>query len=111
MPDDGLRPTDSGQGRDAYDRLLTEIRTGTLRPGDRLTETDLAARLAYVNSAGKPFDDEVGDILLHVMLHGQYHRGKINLLLRQGGAEPGPVDYIAFTRGSATARTEIRRTE
>lgn len=45
MPDDGLKPTDSGQGRDAYDRLLTEIRAGTLRPGDRLTETDLAARL------------------------------------------------------------------
>ena len=45
MPDDKFRPTESSQGRDAYDRLITEIRSGTLRPGDRLTETDLAARL------------------------------------------------------------------
>ena len=45
MPDDSLRQSDSGQGRDAYERLITEIRTGVLRPGDRLTETEIAARL------------------------------------------------------------------
>ncbi len=37
--------SDTGQGRDAYDRLIAEIRQGQLRPGDRLTETDLAERL------------------------------------------------------------------
>lgn len=30
--------------QDPYTRLLAEIRSGALRPGDRLTETDLAAR-------------------------------------------------------------------
>ncbi len=33
------------QGQGAYARLLEEIRTGALQPGDRLTETELAARL------------------------------------------------------------------
>lgn len=33
------------QGRDAYARLIGEIGAGQLRPGDRLTETDLAERL------------------------------------------------------------------
>ncbi len=33
------------QGQDAYQRLIAEIRAGVLRPGDRLTETELAARL------------------------------------------------------------------
>lgn len=33
------------QGQDAYQRIVGEIRTGSLRPGDRLTETELAARL------------------------------------------------------------------
>ncbi|MFT7107842.1 MAG: DNA-binding GntR family transcriptional regulator, partial [Yoonia sp.] len=33
------------QGQDAYQRLISEIRAGALRPGDRLTEADLAARL------------------------------------------------------------------
>lgn len=37
--------TDTRQGRDAYARLVADIRAGLLRPGDRLTETDLADRL------------------------------------------------------------------
>lgn len=36
---------DMSQGQDAYQRLISEIRAGALRPGDRLTEADLAARL------------------------------------------------------------------
>lgn len=38
-------PADLPQGQDAYRRLVTEIRTGALKPGDRLLETDLAERL------------------------------------------------------------------
>ncbi len=33
------------QGRDTYERILSEIRIGTLSPGDRVTEADIAARL------------------------------------------------------------------
>lgn len=33
------------RGQTAYQRIIGEIRNGTLQPGDRLTETDLAARL------------------------------------------------------------------
>lgn len=36
---------DVRQGRDAYERLVQEIRQGALKPGDRLVETDLAQRL------------------------------------------------------------------
>jgi len=36
---------DMSQGQDAYQRLIAQIRSGSLRPGDRLTETDLAMRL------------------------------------------------------------------
>lgn len=32
------------QGQEAYQRIVDEIRSGALAPGDRLTETDLAAR-------------------------------------------------------------------
>jgi len=40
----------------------------------------------------------VRDILLHVAMHGQYHRGQINQLLRGAGLEPISVDYIVFVR-------------
>jgi DNA-binding GntR family transcriptional regulator len=39
------KQTDTNQGEEAYARILSEIRAGSLNPGDRLTETDLAARL------------------------------------------------------------------
>lgn len=41
--DQGLRPL---QGESAYERLREEIRTGALRPGARLTETEIADRLS-----------------------------------------------------------------
>ncbi|HET7622924.1 MAG TPA: DinB family protein [Gemmatimonadaceae bacterium] len=69
----------------------------------QLGNADLARLVEYRNSAGISFSTSVGDILFHVMLHGQYHRGKVNLLLRQSGLPPVPTDYIAFVRGVPAA--------
>lgn len=63
----------------------------------------LLREVAYVNSAGKAFRSTVGDIVLHVALHGAYHRGQVALLVRASGGEPSPTDYIAFTRGAPAA--------
>jgi len=68
-----------------------------------LDEPGLVVRVPYVNSAGQSFETPVGEILLHVALHAQYHRGKINQLLRQAGQAPVPTDYIAFSRGVPAA--------
>ena len=65
----------------------------------------LESVVAYTNSAGLSFENRVQDILLLVALHGQYHRGKVNLILRQAGQPPAPTDYIAYVRGAAAART------
>lgn len=70
-----------------------------------VNDATLDAPIKYANSAGKTFATPLGDILLHVAMHGQYHRGKVNLLLRQGGLEPVPVDFIGFARGVAAAVT------
>ncbi len=72
---------------------------------ERLTPATLARDVTYRNSAGLTFTNTVGDILFHLMLHGQYHRGKVNLLLRQAGVGPRPADYIAFVRGVPAATT------
>lgn len=39
------RTVEPRQGREAYERLVADIRAGMLKPGDRLTETELAQRL------------------------------------------------------------------
>ena len=73
----------------------------------RIDERDLTRVVAYTTSSGMALETAVGDILAHVALHAQYHRGKINLLLRQSGGEPAPTDFIAFARGVPAARTAV----
>lgn len=75
----------------------------------RLTDDMLDARVPYVNSAGRSFETPAGDMLMQVFLHGQYHRGKINLLLRQGHLPPVPTDYIAWARGVPAATSDLSK--
>ena len=71
----------------------------------RLDPATLPSKVHYTNSAGKLFDTPVSDILLHVPMHSQYHRGKVNHILRAAGLEPVPTDFIAFVRGVPAATT------
>ncbi|NHN32666.1 DinB family protein [Paenibacillus agricola] len=63
-----------------------------------IEKTDLDNLISYTNSTGKEFECSMRDILTHVALHGQYHRGQINSRLRADGIEPVNVDFITFVR-------------
>lgn len=69
------------------------------------TPDDFGREIEYRNSAGVQFRSTLEDILLHVALHGSYHRGQISLVIRGSGGEPAPTDYIAYIRGAPAART------
>lgn len=88
---------------ETIESLLRETHRGYGAYLGRIADADLEAFVTYTNSAGRTFSDKLGDILMHVMLHGQYHRGRINLMLRQSGGTPVPCDYIAFVRGVPAA--------
>ncbi len=90
---------------EAVGELARSVRAGYGAYLTSLAESQLDRGVAYVNSAGLAFTTPAVDILLQVMLHGQYHRGKINLLLRQAGLAPAPVDFISFVRGVPAATT------
>jgi len=68
-----------------------------------LTPSALAGHVHYANSAGKTFDTVLSDILMHVAMHSQYHRGKVNVHLRGAGLEPMPTDFITWVRGIPAA--------
>lgn len=90
--------------------LLTErVHAGYAAFLHDLTVLRASLLVAYTNSAGQTFENSVGDILLHAALHAQYHRGKVNLLLRHAGRAPAPTDYIAFVRGVPAATTQPPR--
>jgi uncharacterized damage-inducible protein DinB len=59
--------------------------------------------VTYTNSAGDTFTSSLVDILLHVAMHGSYHRGMMSILTRRSGGVAAPTDYIAFVRGSPAA--------
>jgi uncharacterized damage-inducible protein DinB len=63
-----------------------------------LSNSDLDQLVSYKNSTGSEFNNSIRDILTHVALHGQYHRGQINQHLRAADKEPIGVDYIIFRR-------------
>jgi uncharacterized damage-inducible protein DinB len=88
-------------------QLALDVQVGYARHLDALTEADLHRTITYQNSAGISFENPVREILYHAFMHAHYHRGKVNLLLRQAGASPAPVDYIGFIRGFPAAITRV----
>jgi uncharacterized damage-inducible protein DinB len=91
-------------------RVARENRDGLRAYAERLTSGDLRRTVHYRNSAGDEFDTPIEDILVHVAMHGSYHRGQVSLLVRDAGAEPQPTDFIAFVRGAAAAtRASVAR--
>ena len=54
--------------------------------------------IQYTNLKGDPFQSPLGDILAHVPIHGQHHRGQINADLRAAGIAPPAIDFIHAAR-------------
>jgi uncharacterized damage-inducible protein DinB len=44
----------------------------------------------------EPVEPTMGESLFQLTSHGTYHRGQVNSRLRELGAEPPLVDYIAW---------------
>jgi uncharacterized damage-inducible protein DinB len=65
---------------------------------ENLSENDLVKKVTYKNTQGKEFENSISDILTHVALHGQHHRGQINTKLRESGTDPVSIDYISMVR-------------
>lgn len=63
---------------------------------DALTADALAQPVHYRNLAGAAHETALGDILLHVMMHGQYHRGRANIALKSAGKDAVGVDYMLW---------------
>ena len=72
---------------------------------ESLSADQLQRKVAYKNSAGLAFESTIEDMLLHVVLHGCYHRGQVAMVVRGAGGEPAPTDYIAWVRGVPSAVT------
>lgn len=76
----------------------TRTRAGYSTVVASVTEDQLQDQVSYHNLQGLAFQTPLGDILMHVALHGAYHRGQIAAALRQAGHQPANTDFITFAR-------------
>lgn len=64
----------------------------------RLDDAALDRVVGYKNTKGEPWTSRVGDVLEHVLLHSQYHRGQIASDLRSAGHVPPATDFSHAVR-------------
>jgi uncharacterized damage-inducible protein DinB len=83
---------------DQCEAEITRIHAGYQELIADLKPHELERMVAYTNTRGQSFATSVGDILLHVALHGSYHRGQIAQLLRASGDAPPATDFIVYAR-------------
>lgn len=70
-----------------------------------LTEEEYTRPVAYTNSKGQPWASRVEEILMHVLLHGSYHRGQLAMMVRDAGGQPVLTDFIHAIRTGAVQTT------
>ena len=65
----------------------------------RISDADLAG-VREQSFNNRPYRRLTRDIIVHVLLHGSYHRGQIAMLVTHAGGKRQSTDLIGFTRRS-----------
>ena len=69
----------------------------SLEPSSLSKALNLPWGVMIQRSTGRPpAETTLGDTLLQVAMHSQYHRAQVNTRLKEVGGEPPLVDYIAW---------------
>ena len=63
-----------------------------------IADDDLTRQVTYHSTEGGRYETRLSDIVLHVALHGAYHRGQIAWVLRREGLEPTSTDLVMLER-------------
>jgi uncharacterized damage-inducible protein DinB len=66
-----------------------------------LTDKDFEQPVDFTFTSGKPARMRRGEILLHVCLHGTYHRGNAGAVLQLRGLAPSPDAITDFLEDAA----------
>lgn len=80
------------------DKLSRDNHAAYLRIIQNSTDDDLKSVVQYKTTRGDAMETCLGDILMHVGLHGSYHRGQIAAALKASGVTPPSTDYILYCR-------------
>jgi uncharacterized damage-inducible protein DinB len=90
-------------GLEESERQLPRLRDAWERYLATLSAKEQQRPVHYTNSKGEQYDSAVADILMHVAMHGAYHRGQIAAEVRAQGSEPAYTDFIQGVRTGAVS--------
>ena len=62
-----------------------------------------AGEFTYANTRGETWTSRNDDVMMHVVMHGAYHRGQIAAQIRACGHQPPYTDYVQATRAGLLA--------
>lgn len=88
-------------GKRAMDTLIPMLSSCNKRLEalvQKRTEEELKKIISYTDSEGNPYENELSDLLFHLINHSTHHRSQIAARLRDLGISPPPTDYIYFKR-------------
>lgn len=85
-------------GLEDCERQMPELRESWEEYLAQLAEADLDRTIRYTNSKGENYSNAVRDVLMHVVMHGVYHRGQIAAAVRDRAGEPAYTDFIEAVR-------------
>jgi uncharacterized damage-inducible protein DinB len=63
-----------------------------------LTDEQALSEISYHDLKGRPWQNPLWQVVLHVVNHGTQHRGQVSGFLRSLGHPPPPTDLVAFYR-------------
>ncbi len=78
--------------------MLRENHAAYLKLIQNSSDEKMMSIVKYRTIRGDMMETRLEDILVHVGLHGSYHRGQIAAALKAGGIMPSPTDYIIYCR-------------
>lgn len=64
----------------------------------RVGDPELSRLFAYTNTRSEAFTNSLGDILTHLVIHGQHHRAQALTEIRAVGGKPPAIDFIHAAR-------------
>jgi uncharacterized damage-inducible protein DinB len=84
---------------DILERMINDNHRAWINFLDYLDPDDFINRIYYKSLKGEAFENQLSDILAHVINHGTHHRAQAGQLLKLAGVENLPAtDYIFYLR-------------
>lgn len=74
--------------------------TALLSFAENVSEEALDQRIHYNTTSGKPYENILWHLMLHLVNHGTQHRSEAAAMLTGFGHSPGDLDFILFLRES-----------